>query len=80
MSDKNKTENVSENSGVSAHVQTLVIKPETGWGIYGIYGFYTNWWLLRKSAINEHCEAKGKTWKQCKLDGDRCIKIEIRAL
>ena len=77
MSDNQKHETMPHPAN---RVQQIVIKPETGWAIYGRYGFYTNWWLLRNSAIKEHCEAKGMTWKQCRKNGDRCIKIEIRAL
>ena len=41
------------------------------------YGFYNGWWLLRRDTIEAHCAALGKTWNQCKKEGDKAVKIQI---
>jgi hypothetical protein len=57
---------------------SLVI--ERGFAIKGVHGLYVGWNYHRGCMVSEHCNAKGKTWKQCKKNGDKVIKIEIREL
>jgi hypothetical protein len=53
------------------------IKKETMWAIYGPYGLYCGTHLLRRTAIAEHVRMKGKSWKQCRRDGDVAVKVVI---
>lgn len=55
---------------------------QIGWVIEGPrgIGFYTGWWLTRRNAIKDHCEALGKDWAHCKESGDRVVKVQILAL
>lgn len=50
---------------------------EYGWAILSEYGLYIGWWFTRSEAIKNHSKALGRTWEQCKKNGDRVIKIII---
>lgn len=50
---------------------------ETMWFITGRYGLYYGGWRTRAQAIEDHCEALGRTWQECRRNGDRAIKCEI---
>ena len=50
---------------------------EYGWAILSEYGLYTGWWFTRSDAIKSHTETLGRTWEQCKSNGDKAIKIII---
>lgn len=63
---------------------------ETGWTIVNDgFGFYTGWTLTRRDAIRDHVwwlhnyileDDVKKAWAQCRRNGDRAVKVEIRAL
>jgi hypothetical protein len=40
-------------------------------------GLYTGQWLTRANAIADHTAEKGKTWRECRRDGDRAVKATI---
>lgn len=40
-------------------------------------GLYTGQWLTRAHAIADHTSEKGKTWGECRRDGDRAVKATI---
>ena len=48
-----------------------------GWVIIGVHGLYVGWHYTRKDMINQHCSDLGRTWKQCRAKGDRCIKVTL---
>ena len=50
---------------------------EYGWAILSEFGLYTGWWFTRSEAIKSHTKALGRTWRQCKNNGDKAIKIII---
>lgn len=45
------------------------------WAIGGKLGWYVGTWCTRQGAIVNHCAATGKTWEQCKADGDYVKKV-----
>lgn len=52
------------------------------WAIAGVWDdgkpfLYTGTWLTRKDAIAAHVAAKGRTWKQCRKDDDRAVKVTL---
>lgn len=51
-----------------------------GFAIKGGFGLYVGWWPKRYEAIGYHVQALGKTWQQCKKDGDYVVKILIKEL
>jgi len=57
------------------------MKTQIGYAISLDFGngreLYTGWSFTKNDMIKTHCEEQGKTWDQCKKDGDRCEKIKI---
>lgn len=56
------------------------LKAEKMWAIVSDnknIGIYSGTWTTRKSAIYYHCKDVGKSWEQCKKDGDRAIKVLV---
>lgn len=53
------------------------MKKETVWIIVNQkFGAYMDMSLRRKEAIAKHLQ--GRTWDQCKSNGDRAVKITIK--
>jgi hypothetical protein len=50
---------------------------QTGWAIAYSGGLYVGWWQTRKDAVSTHCDLLGRTWQDCKDNGDRVVKITI---
>ena len=40
-------------------------------------GLYIGQWLTRACAIAAHTSENGKTWRECRRDGDRAVKATI---
>ena len=54
------------------------MKKMTGWAIENKgNGLYVDWRTRRKDMIEAHTSSLGETWKDCRRNGDRCIKITI---
>jgi hypothetical protein len=50
------------------------------WAIGSKFGWYTGTWQTRKEAIKTHCSLKGKTWEECKRDGDYVSKVALQEI
>ncbi len=60
-------------------------KPEKMWAISmqwedGRTLLYCDTAMTRSDMISKHCSALGKTWKQCRRNGDRAIKVMVKPL
>ena len=56
------------------------MKAEIMWAITGKYGLYCGTSFTRKAAIDAHCEAVGKLWKECRAKGDEAIRVTVTPL
>ena len=40
-------------------------------------GLYQGFWYTRADAIRVHTRDTGKTWRECRASGDRCVKVVV---
>ena len=52
-------------------------KTEKMWAIAGRFGLYAGVFFTRGAAVDLHCSGVGKTWAQCKRDGDYAVKVTV---
>jgi hypothetical protein len=42
--------------------------------------FYVDCRLTKSEMIQKHTQDKGKTWTECRRNGDRCVRVKITEL
>jgi hypothetical protein len=47
------------------------------WGSSGKPFLYLGTWELRSKAIEYHTRNSGRTWKECRAKGDRCVRVTV---
>lgn len=52
-------------------------KSKIMWAIIGNFGLYADTGLTRTEMISKHTSALGKTWRQCRKDGDKAIHVRV---
>lgn len=57
------------------HVDRRDMKKEVMWAITGHYGLYTGTWLRRSDAIRQHTRTVGRTWNECRKQGDEAVRV-----
>ena len=58
---------------------TPAISPLRQWAIVGPKGLYPRVYSKRHLALFYHAYFKGRSWRECRKDGDRCVRVVIVA-
>jgi hypothetical protein len=53
------------------------LKTINGWSIIGIHGLYVGWHFTCEEMIYQHTNDLGRSWDECRKNGDRAIKVQI---
>lgn len=77
-SDTDRHITVFSDGRTSGHISNPKINWEArGWAIKGDHGFYIGWWFTKKEAIKAHTGELGKTWEDCRKNGDKAVRIRM---